>query len=103
MISEKTGYAEFYAFDPTTGAPWKLSVKKYLTPRQELMMAQDPYLILALARRLAQDLRAEGHLNVQIKADAFATLNGHPRQRLIDPNTDLVGKVAAGWILPWQP
>ena len=103
MIAEKTGYAEFYASDPATGARWKLSLKKYLTPRQELMMAQDPYLIRALARRLAQDLRAEGHANVQIKVNAFATLNGHPSQRLIDPNIDLVGNADAGWILPWQP
>jgi hypothetical protein len=60
MIAEKTGYVEFYAFDPTTGRRWQLSTKDYLTPRQEIMMAQDPDLIRALARRLAKDLKAQG-------------------------------------------
>ena len=61
-------------------------------------MAQDPYLIRALARRLAKDLQAQGHAHV-IKVNAFATLNGRPSQRLIDSNVDLAGPVSAGWIV----
>jgi hypothetical protein len=97
MIAEKTGFVEFYACDRATGRRWKL--RNYLTPRQEMMMAQDPYLIRALARRLAKDLQAQGHPHVQIKVNAFATLNGRPSQRLIDSNIDLAGPVSAGWIL----
>ena len=91
MIVEKTGYVELYAFDPATGRRWKLPLTTYLTPRQETMMAQDPDLIRALARRLAADLKTEGHPQIQIRADAFATLNGRPSQRLIDPNVNLAG------------
>jgi len=80
-----------------TGRRWKL--KNDLTPRQEVMMAQDPYLIRALARWLAKDLQAQGHAHVQIKVNAFATLNGRPSQRLIDSNVDLAGPVSAGWIV----
>ena len=97
MIAEKTGFAEFYACDRDTGRRWKL--RNDLTPRQEVMMAQDPYLIRALARRLAKDLQAQGHAHVQIKVNAFATLNGRPSQRLIDSNVDLAGPVSPGWIL----
>lgn len=100
MIVEKTGYVEFYAFDPATGQRWKLPLKDYLTPRQETMMAQDPDLIRAMARRLAADLEAQGHPQIQIHADAFATLNGRPRQRLIDPCVNLVAQVPSRWILP---
>ncbi len=100
MIAEKTGYAELNAFDPAAGKRWKLSLKNYLTPRQEMMMAQDPYLIRALARRLSRDLRRLGYGSVQIRADAFATLNGRPSQRLIDPEVDLAGTLPPGWILP---
>jgi hypothetical protein len=99
MIAEKTGYAEFYAFDPVTGRRWRLSVKNYLTPRQEVMMAQDPYLVRAMARRLATDLRARGLTQVQITVNAFATLNGRPSQPLMVPNVNLAGPVPAGWIL----
>jgi hypothetical protein len=100
MIAEKTGYVEFYAFDPATGRRWNLSAKDYLTPRQEVMMAQDPDLIRAMARRLAHDLKARGFTEVQIHADAFATLNGRPSQRLIDPTVNLAAPVPRGWILP---
>jgi hypothetical protein len=97
MIAEKTGFAEFYACDPATGRRWKL--RTCLTPRQEVMMAQDPYLIRELARRLAKDLRTQGHAGIQIRVNALATLNGRPSQRLIDSNVDLAGPVSSGWIL----
>lgn len=100
MIAEKTGYVEFYAFDPATGRRWELSASDYLTSRQETMMAQDPDLIRAMARRLARDLEAQGFSHIEIHADAFATLNGRPSQRLIDPKVNLAAQVPRGWILP---
>lgn len=102
MIVEKTGYTEFYAFEPATGKRSKLSLDKYLTPRQQIMMAQDPYLIRQMARRLAADLKAQGFAQAQVKVDAHATLNGRPSQRLINSEVDLAGKLPAGWILPLE-
>jgi vitamin K-dependent gamma-carboxylase len=100
MIAEKTGYVEFYAFDPATGRRWQLSARDYLTPRQETMMAQDPDLIRAMARRLARDLKAQGFTQIEVHADAFATLNGRPSQRLIDPSVNLAAQVPRSWIVP---
>ena len=100
MVAEKTGYVEFYAFDPVIGRRWRLPARDYLTPRQETMMAQDPDLIRAFARHLAADLRKQGHPQIQIRADAFATLNGRPSQRMIDPKVNLAARVPGGWILP---
>jgi vitamin K-dependent gamma-carboxylase len=100
MIVEKTGYAEFYAFDPATGRRWKLSLENYLTPRQETLMAQDPYLIREMARRFAADLRQRGFPDAQIRVNAFATLNGRPSQPLINPEMNLVGATPTGWIRP---
>ena len=100
MIAEKTGYVEFYAIEPATGRRWDLSVRDYLTPRQETMMAQDPDLIRAMARRLARDMNAQGFARIEVHADAFATLNGRPSQRLIDPSVNLASQVPRGWILP---
>ena len=37
---------------------------------------------------------------IQIRADAFATLNGRPSQRMIDPKVNLAAQVPGGWILP---
>jgi len=91
MLVEKSGYAEFRAFDPATGLRWKLPAREYLTRRQEMMMAQDPYLVRAMARRMAADLRECGYPHIRIQADSFATLNGRPSQRLINPEFNLAG------------
>jgi vitamin K-dependent gamma-carboxylase len=101
MIVEKTGYAEFYAFDPATGKRWELPVKSYLTPRQETLMAQDPYLVREMARRLAADLKDQ-FPDVQIRVNAYAALDGRPGQRLINPQVDLARAAGSGWILPLE-
>jgi vitamin K-dependent gamma-carboxylase len=100
MIVEKTGYVEFNAFDPVSDRRWSISTEDYLTPRQEALMAQDPDLIHQMARHLAADLESRGFKQIQIHADAFATLNGRPSQRLIDPNVNLAARVPERWIVP---
>ena len=62
-------------------------------------MGQDPDLICAFARRLAADLKAQGQPQIKIQAEAFATLNRRPSQRLIDPNVNLAAGLPDGWIL----
>jgi vitamin K-dependent gamma-carboxylase len=100
MIVEKTGYVEFTAFDPASGRRWSIPTGNYLTPRQEALMAQDPDLIHQMARHLAADLESRGFKQIQIHADAFATLNGRPSQRLIDPNVNLAAGMPKQWIVP---
>ncbi|HZV33581.1 MAG TPA: HTTM domain-containing protein [Verrucomicrobiae bacterium] len=99
MIAEKSGYAEFYAFDPASDRRWKIPTEIYLTPRQEMMMDQDPDLIRQMARRMGDDLKQRGRRAVQINVESFATLNGRPSQRLINPGIDLAGPTTPGWIL----
>lgn len=100
MIVEKRGAAAFIARDPDSGKRWQVDPGDYITPRQVIMMAQDPYLIRAFARHLATDLRKRGHPRIEIRADAFATLNGRPGQRIIEPGMDLAGPQEPGWITP---
>ncbi len=38
----------------------------------------------------------KGHADVSVYVDAWASLNGRPRQRLIDPNVDLA-REEEGW------
>jgi len=101
MVAEKTGYVEFHARDPDTGWSARVQASRYVSPRQETLMAQDPFLIRELARHIAQDLQAQGHPRVEVFADAFAALNGNPSRRLIDPNVNLAGEASSDWILPW--
>jgi len=100
MIAEKTGCVDFYTLNPTTGRRERLAGKDCLTPRQEMMMAQDPDLIRAFARRLSSELQTPGGATAPIYAESFATMNGRPSQRLIDPAVNLAGRLSSGWILP---
>jgi hypothetical protein len=103
MIAEKTGYAEFFAFDPATGRRERLSMKDEITPRQEMMMAQDPYLIRQMALHLAKKLNGSGTPPFEIRVEAFATLNGRRSQRLIDPEANLAKEPVSAWIIPIAP
>jgi hypothetical protein len=68
------------------------------------MMAPQPDLVLQAAQLVARDYRARGVSEPAVYADAFASLNGRPMQRLIDPRVDLArqtdGLTAKTWILP---
>jgi vitamin K-dependent gamma-carboxylase len=103
MIAEKTGYAEFFAFDPATGNRRRLSVKDEITARQQMMMAQDPYLIRQMGLHLATKFGASGVTALEIRAEAFATINGRPSQRLIDPQANLAKEAVSVWIIPLTP
>ena len=100
MLVEKAGYAELFVSQPSTGRLWRVQTRDYITERQEKMMTQDPFMVRALARHVADDWRGRGVDGVEVRVDSFASLNGRPAQRLIDPGVDLAGAVPPGWILP---
>ena len=100
MIVEKTGYAEFFAFDPSTRASSRIPTAEFLSPRQEMLMAQDPYLIRDMARYMCAQLQRRGATNMEIRVNAFASLNGRPSQRLIKEDINLAGTLPADWIIP---
>jgi hypothetical protein len=61
-------------------------------------------MILEAAHLVAADARGQGVRRPEVYADAFAALNGRPRQRLIDPSVDLAAEPGGlgpwPWILP---
>jgi hypothetical protein len=106
MLVEKTGHVDFHVRDPVTGRFWIVSPATYLTLRQEQMMATRADMILALAHKIADDFRKQGFPQVEVRAEAYMSLNGRPSQLFIDPNVDLVQEAAGltpkPWILPLQ-
>lgn len=101
MLVEKTGAAEFYAFDPVTGSRERISINGYITTRQRMMMAQDPFLIRQFSRFLGEQLNIKetGH---EIRVDAFAALNGHPSRRLVVAEANLAAELPGEWIAPFN-
>jgi hypothetical protein len=69
-------------------------VRDYVTPAQERWLATQPDLIRDLARRIGGERKGAVH------AEAWASLNGRPSRRLLDPAVDLAGPLPEGWILP---
>jgi vitamin K-dependent gamma-carboxylase len=107
MLREKHGAVTYRVRIPATGAEVVVHPSRYLDPRQEREMSGQPELILQLAHHIADDLRASGHGEVEVRADVRVSLNGRRPRSLIDPDRDLArtrsGLAPADWILPEPP
>ena len=110
MLTEKVGFVQYRVSDPASGRSWLVSPDEYLTPTQVERMAIHPDLILQTAHIIAADFARRGPIvgairGVSVRADAFASWNGRPNARLIDPKADLVaidpGIAPKEWVLPY--
>ncbi|WIG98846.1 HTTM domain-containing protein [Myxococcus sp. SDU36] len=106
MLIEKTGLVLYDVTEPSTGRRWTVSPREELTPLQVKALSTQPDLILQYAQVLARRYEAELGSPVEVRADAWASMNGRPAQRLIDPAVDLArqhdGFAPKRWILPLQ-
>lgn len=100
MIVEKRGVVVLFARDPVSHERRRIDLMEYITPRQAVMMAQDPEMIRALADFIATDMATHGRRKPEIRAEAVASLNGRPSQYLIDPRVDLTRAGEGEWIVP---
>jgi vitamin K-dependent gamma-carboxylase len=106
MLVEKAGQVEFTVLTGTGDRRYVVYPRDALTPLQYKMMCTQPDMILEYAQHIKHSFEARGLDRVRVYADAWASLNGRPRQRLIDPEADL-GSAAPSlrqqsWILPLE-
>ncbi|MGQ0505824.1 MAG: HTTM domain-containing protein [Myxococcaceae bacterium] len=92
MTREKNGSVTFVVKNPRSGRTWEVPPSDYLTGLQEREMAVQPDLIWQLAQRIAADYAARAGGPVEVRAEAFASLNGRPLAPLIDPSVDLAAQ-----------
>ena len=104
MLMEKSGTVELEVRDPDTGRVWQVPPAAYYTRYQAAMMATQPDMILEAAHTAAEDFRARGVRAPEVRAHAYASLNGRPGRLLVDPTVDLAvqtdGFAPKPWILP---
>lgn len=104
MVMEKDGSVVVHVRDPATERRWDVRPGDYLTRYQTKMMAPQPDMILELAHIVAADFERRGVRDPIVTVDAFVSLNGHRRARLVDPTVDLArerdGLGNKSWILP---
>ncbi len=89
MIYNKQPEARFFARDPTTDTRWELDPSAYLSDFQRAIMPLRPDMILQFCHRVADDLRARGHENAEIRAYIKSSFNGRRNQLYVDPMVDL--------------
>jgi vitamin K-dependent gamma-carboxylase len=87
MLIEKSGSVEYRVHSERGES--RVLPRSELTPLQYKMMSTDPDMIHEYALYIAARRRAAGENRVQVFADAYASLNGRPGQRLVDPEVDL--------------
>ena len=106
MITEKAGHVDYRVRD-ATGAEWQVGPELVLTDWQISQATMRPDLIVATAHLIADHYRAEGRGEVEVRADAFASFNGRPHQRMLDPTVDLAAQrrdlTLKSFILPLDP
>jgi vitamin K-dependent gamma-carboxylase len=101
MVREKNGAVTYRVKDPRSGREWQVEPSAYLLPRQANEMSGQPDLILQLAQHIARDFEAKGVPGVEVRVDAWVSLNGRPPARLVDPSVDLARVEDASWGTPW--
>ena len=101
MLNEKTGLVEYRVL--RDGRSWKVYPAQELGPIQYAQLRTQPDLI----RDYALHLERRHGAGSQVFAESWASLNGRPTQRLINPKVDLTQPLSAleeqGWILPLEP
>ncbi|MCB9601363.1 MAG: HTTM domain-containing protein [Sandaracinus sp.] len=104
MCREKDGSVSYRARVAGRDRELVVPPSRYLTSYQEREMSTQPDLVLQLAHHVADELRARGHRDVEVRADVLVSLNGRAPSRLVDPEVDLAriedGVAPARWILP---
>ncbi|MDB6072494.1 MAG: Vitamin K-dependent gamma-carboxylase, partial [Verrucomicrobiaceae bacterium] len=100
----KSGEARFIVTDPPSRQLWIVKPEEVLSPRQIAKLETHPDMILQFSHFLAEQHRAQGYPNVEVRAEVMASLNGRRPQPLVDSKVDLAKEQRslkpARWILP---
>jgi uncharacterized membrane protein YphA (DoxX/SURF4 family) len=89
MVREKDGAITYRVRARGWPNERQVSPSRYLTSHQEREMSGQPDMILRLAHHVRDELLARGEKDVEVRVDAFVSLNGRPPARMIDPEVDL--------------
>lgn len=100
LLVEKAGAVTFLVHDPATGRDWVADPGDLYTRTQRRVMSTEPDLIHQAALAIAADQARGGH-PVEVRVDAWISLNGRPAVRLIDPTIDLAAEPRDPWTDDW--
>jgi len=90
MLMEKTGQADFKIVDGKSGQRFYVDNNDFLSAIQQKQMATQPDFIVEYAQYLGEHFSTQGHQNVEVYVESYASLNGRATQLFIDPNANLM-------------
>lgn len=88
-LRDKSGSVRFFAYDPVNSRSTEINVAPLLKKWQLRKMEGSPHMIRSLARALGERFAMEGKGRLEVRVEAFASLNYRPGARLISPDVDL--------------
>lgn len=105
-LRSKDGRTEFMVKNKATDELIEVNIGGYLQGWQERKMDGNPQMIWKFAKFLKEEYGRMG-VDVEVYAQALASLNGRAYQYIIDPNVDLAAQEKpffgnAKWILPLE-
>lgn len=101
MLRTKSGTVVMRVVDRNTGETWTVRPREMLRGKQADRVATRPETLWRFARYVRARYERQGR-DVAVYADTTVSLNGHPAQRLVDPQVDL-SRAPWTWLapLPW--
>ena len=112
LVTERSGVATFHVTDPGTGRSAISLPSDHLTPQQVTYVSSRPEAIRQYAHFVAGRYAEMWHLPPGsvpvVTVDAWVSVNGSARSRIVDPTVDLARASPAlgrpSWVLParWE-
>jgi len=95
----------FRVVDPRTGQVSQVDVRSFVNEMQMLNMSIDARSVAAFARRVREEVAAQGIPNAIVKARIRVRYNGRPAQFFVDPEVDLASVTYSpfkklDWVVP---
>jgi hypothetical protein len=100
MLKEKAGFVVYHVTDDS-GRAWEAYPREFLTPIQQKMLPVEPEMIRQLARHIRGVYEARGLTGVEVRAEAYVSVNGRPSEPLVDPDVDLSAATDGVAPRPW--
>ncbi|OMP32026.1 HTTM domain-containing protein [Mangrovimonas sp. DI 80] len=95
MLRAKNGMATYKVIDKATGKELPVRLSDYLTRKQIRGAMVKPDVIWQFSQHLKKDFAEKG-FDVEVYVTCHISVNGKPRQELIDSSVDLAS-------VPWEP
>ncbi|MEO7519732.1 MAG: HTTM domain-containing protein [Acidimicrobiales bacterium] len=95
MDHDRAGFVRWVVRDRATGATWDESPDDHLAPHQQRQLASTVSLLPGAARAVRADWARQGR-DVEVRAQAYLSLDGGRAHLVVDPSTDLS---RVGWTL----